>query len=75
MPAESTSVSLYIVRSLYKGATMTNESGGQTIEIVEFIQKALPILGAMVVCVVIIVFLVIQRLFVVVFSVYSDFFF
>ena len=37
---------------------MTNESGGQTIEIVEFIQKALPILGAMVVCVVIIVFLV-----------------
>ncbi len=37
---------------------MTNESGGQTVEIVEFIQKALPILGVVVVCVFIFFFLV-----------------
>ena len=37
---------------------MTNESGGQTMEIVEFIQKALPILGVVVVCVFIFFFLV-----------------
>ena len=37
---------------------MTNESGGQTMELVEFIQTALPLLGVAVVCIVLFFFLV-----------------